>query len=125
MSGYINRYETLSEAVEDLKRLGYTDELELSEDRFCHHQAPLQPEDFKIDEFHRFEGPSDPADMSIVYAVSSEKLGLKGLLINAFGTYASGVVQRMVSALEPHAHQPGEGGVRPVQPAKPGENVKA
>jgi hypothetical protein len=122
MNEYVNRHATLSEAIEDLKQRGYTDELELSEDRFCHHNAPLHPEDFKIDEFHRFEGPSDPADMSIVYAVSSEKLGLKGLLVNAFGTYASSVVQRMVHHLD--AHQ-AEGRVKPVQPAKPGENVRA
>ena len=122
MKDNVNRYATLSEAVEDLKKRGYTDDLELSEDRFCHHHAPLHPENFQIDEFHRFEGPSDPADMSIVYAVSSEKLGLKGLLVNAFGPYASAVVQRMVQPLAAHqAH----GHVKPVQAAKPGENVKA
>lgn len=117
-----NRYTTLTQAVEALKERGYTDELELSDDAFCHHKAPLSPEDFTIDEYHRFEGPSDPADMSIVYAISSEKLGLKGLLVNAFGTYASTVVQRMVHHLDAH---PEERHVQPVQAAPPGGNVKA
>jgi hypothetical protein len=123
MNDLVNRYSTLVEAVNDLRARGYTDELELTEhDGFHHHRSPLSPEDFRIDEYHRFEGPSDPADMSIVYAISSDKLGLKGLLINAYGTYASGVVQRMVHALDPH---PEERHVHPVQPAPPGENVKA
>ena len=74
---------TLAEAVNDLRARGYADELELTEhDGFHHRKAPLTPEDFRIDEYHRFEGPSDPADMSIVYAISSDKLGLKGLLVN-------------------------------------------
>jgi len=122
MNDPINRYTTLTQAVEALKARGYTAELEISDDVFSHHKAPLSPEDFTIDEYHRFEGPSDPADMSIVYAISSERLGLKGLLVNAFGTSASSVVQRMVHKLDAHSQ---ERHVQPVQPAPPGENVKA
>jgi hypothetical protein len=116
-----NRYSTLTEAVADLQRQGYTDELQLTDDGFISGGKSLHPEDFRIDAFHRFEGPSDPADMSIVYAVSSEKLKLKGLLVNGFGTSASRVVQRMVNDLDAHHHK---GRVQPVEAAVPGENIK-
>ena len=65
-------YSTLSEAVNDLQRRGYTDDLQhgghcvLCDAR----NVSLDPAEFEIDEFHRFEGNSDPEDQSIVYAIS-------------------------------------------------------
>lgn len=117
-----NQFTTLAHAVDTLAAEGYTDELQLTDDGFFDKKGrSLSPEDFTMDAFHRFEGPSDPADMSIVYAVSSEKLGLKGLLVNAFGTYASGVVQRMVSKLDAHSE---ERHVQPVHSVPHGGSIK-
>lgn len=79
-----NQYGLLSEAVDDLMRQGYTDGLQLDERGLFQGEMQLDPTVFIIDSFHRFEGPSDPADMSIVYAISSEKLGLHGLLVGSF-----------------------------------------
>lgn len=100
-------YDTLSDCVNDLQRRGYDVDLEVNERGLCSRvrEEPLDPALFTIDEYYRFEGTSDPADMSIVYAISSEELGLKGLIVNAFGTYASGVVNKMVSKLDVHAQQ--------------------
>lgn len=117
-----NQYSTLSGAVEALKRRGYTDELTLTEDGLYNNALPLDPSRFTIDSFHRFEGPSDPADMSIVYAVSSEDLGLKGLLVGDYGPNAQGYIHKMVKALPAHEH---EGDVQPVKPVEHGENLKA
>ncbi|MFD1768747.1 phosphoribosylpyrophosphate synthetase [Sphingobacterium suaedae] len=82
-------YDTLSEAVNDLQKRGYTQDF-LIEDRkeclFCKdHSLELSPEEFVIDEIHRFEGLTDPADESIVFAISSDKHNIKGLVINSFG----------------------------------------
>jgi hypothetical protein len=115
------QYATLSEAVEDLKAQGYRDELTLTDDGLFNQAKALDPEDFQIDSFHRFEGPSDPADLSIVYAISAKELGLKGLLVGGYGPKANGFIHRMVRPLPAHAH---EGRVQPVQPIPAGSNVK-
>lgn len=117
-----NQYATLSGAVDDLKTKGYTDELTLSEDGLFNNAMPLDPSRFSIDSFHRFEGPSDPADLSIVYAVSSHELGMKGLLIGDYGANAQDFIHQMVKDLPAHDH---EGRVQPVHPVEPGENLKA
>jgi hypothetical protein len=97
-------YTTLSEAVNDLQRRGYTDDLRVLDDQlFCTtKKVALDPVDFHIDEFHRFEGNTDPEDQSIVYAISSAKHNMKGILVNAFGPDASPVIQEMVRRLDTH-----------------------
>ncbi len=117
-----NQYATLSGAVEALKKQGYTDEITLTDDGLFNQAEPLDPAAFTIDSFHRFEGPSDPADMSIVYAISSMTLGLKGLLVGDYGANAQNFIHKMVKELPAHDH---EGRVQPVQPVEHGENVKA
>ncbi len=52
------------------------------------------PESFHIDAVYRFEGPTDPGDEMILYAVSSSKHNLKGVLTNAFGMYADAATAR-------------------------------
>ncbi len=94
-------YDTLSQAVNDLIARGYKDELTLHEECVvCHGSSTsLHPDDFVIDEFHRFEGDSNPSDESIVYAIRSEKHGIKGILVNAFGPDAATLNQAMVKKL--------------------------
>lgn len=97
-------YDTLSQAVNDLRRRGYTDDLWLKDHCVVcgGTRTELHPEDFHIDEFHRFEGNSDPADQSIVYAISAPKHGIKGVLVNGYGPSASSLTQEMVAKLATH-----------------------
>lgn len=104
-------YDTLSQAVDDLQRRGYTDDMQLGGHclvcavpvgRQGAKGLSLDPDEFRIDEFHRFEGNSDPQDQSIVYAISSEKHGVRGLLISAYGMDASALTQEMVRKLATH-----------------------
>ena len=117
-----NQYALLSEAVDDLSAKGYTDELRLGDKGLFNGTKQLDPSLFTIDSFHRFEGPSDPGDMSIVYAISSQPLGMKGLLIGSYGPAAESHIHRMVRPLDAH-HK--ESGTQPVKAAEPGANVKA
>src|SRR6201996_6263586 len=87
----MKNYETLVDATNDLYKRGYTANLSLEGDTIDDKDKNIHmtADDFEIDEFYRFEGPSNPSDMSIVYAVTSQKYGIKGVLVNAFGTYAN------------------------------------
>ncbi len=84
-------YNNLVEATNDLMKRGYTENLSLEGDTIDDKSKNIHmtADDFEIDEFYRFEGASNPSDTSIVYAVTSKKYDLKGVLINAYGAYAN------------------------------------
>ena len=96
----MKNYRTLSEATNDLKKRGYNEDLNLKATCIeCPaHDLQLNPEDFRIDEFYRFEGMSNPSDNSIVYAISSEA-GIKGVLVDAYGVYAENLNDAMIKKL--------------------------
>ena len=52
-----------------------------------------------IRDFYRFEGASDPDDMSIIYAVETDD-GTRGMLIDAFGTYADPDIAAIVDRMD-------------------------
>lgn len=99
-------YETVTEAVNDLKKRGYTANLSLEADKEClicaDPFAELSPENFSIDEVHRFEGMTDPGDEMIIYAISSNDNQIKGIVVNAYGIYSSHRSNRLVAHLERH-----------------------
>lgn len=99
-----NEMTTLSEVMNELRKRGYTEDLNLQSD--CLHcqggKVVLNPDDFNIDRFYRFEGASDPADEAILYAISSEKHNLKGILVNGYGTSSNPMTDAMIRKLEPH-----------------------
>ena len=94
-------YETLSAALNGLHAKGYVEDFNLKDNCIECKSRNLQlyPEDFIIDSFYRFEGASNPADNSIVYAISS-KDGLKGTLVDAYGVYSSNLNDEMVRKLQ-------------------------
>jgi hypothetical protein len=58
----------------------------------------LRSEDVVIREVHRFEGESDPDDMTVVYVLES-KDGTRGVLVDAFGIYADPEVGALLSTI--------------------------
>lgn len=93
-------YDTVAEAVNGLKQRGYSIDFNLEADQICCEKTPLSlsPAEFEITEFYRFEGPSDPADEAVVYAIESKK-GEKGLLVTGFGISAEGISEAMIEKL--------------------------
>ena len=53
------------------------------------------PGDLIIERTGRYEGDSNPDDMSIIYAISS-KSGTKGILLDAYGTYADPQISEFI-----------------------------
>ena len=97
----IEQYDTLSEGIEALRKQGYTDEFNLKGNRIdCRHgEINLFPHEFEIDKVFRFYGPSDVDDESILFAISSAKHGLKGLLVNGYGASSDEMTQEMIEKL--------------------------
>ena len=94
-------FTTLSEAITALVTRGYANDFNLHPDWIeC---APLnvkfKPEEFHIDEVHRFEGMTNPDDSSVLYAISSTS-GIKGLLVDAYGVYAESISKAMLDRLK-------------------------
>lgn len=93
-------YVSLSEATNDLKTRGYHYDFNIQ--CGCIEcpaiQLKLSPEKFTVDEFHRFEGMSSTDDNSIVFAITSDE-GIKGVLVDAYGVYASNLNEDMIKKL--------------------------
>lgn len=82
-------YASEIDAIRDLRRRGFTTDLEFR-DGALHETATgrrFRPDELAIVEHHRFEGASDPEDMSVVYAIESDD-GVRGIVMDAFGAYA-------------------------------------
>lgn len=81
-----NGYDTLSEAIEDLQKEGFTVNFDLVEDGV--HSKDLKKQwkagEIEVVKFYRFEGMSSAGDNSILYVLEC-KTGEKGLLVNAYG----------------------------------------
>jgi len=94
-------YETVTQALSELAKRGYTHNFNLSGSYLSAtgHEANLSPDDFDIDEVHRFEGDTDPGDEMVVYAISSGPRGIKGVLVNAYGPYADQASDALMAKL--------------------------
>jgi hypothetical protein len=95
-------YSTLSETMNELRKEGYVEDFNLQQNCLeCRNgQFKVFSDEFKIDKFFRFEGQSNPSDSSILYAISSDKHNIKGVLVNAYGIYSETVTDEMLQKLE-------------------------
>ena len=97
-------YDTLSEAMNELKKQGYTEDFNLEQDCIIGKNGKLKliSDDFVVDKFYRFEGESDPGDEAILYAISVPKHNIKGILVNGYGISAEPIASEMVEKLKTH-----------------------
>lgn len=97
-------YGTLSETINGLKKDGYTLDFNVRQERIVCHQTNtiLSSEDFEIDKVYRFEGATNPDDQSVLYAISSSKLGVKGVLVNGYGISADAATDAIIVQLTTH-----------------------
>lgn len=98
----MNDMTTLSRVLDVLKERGYTEDFNLTDTCLICHGNSLQvfPEEFVVDKHYRFEGVSDPGDEAVVYAISSTKHDLKGVLVNGYGIYSDNISDEMIKALK-------------------------
>jgi hypothetical protein len=91
-------YSTVIDALQDLKKRGYTHEFEVQGKnlRCITENVELNPAECTVDKAYRFEGHSNPSDMSVVYAISSKNGDHKGVLVSAYGTYSEPMTDEMI-----------------------------
>ena len=96
-------FETLTEAIQDLQSRGYNRDFNLRETCIECSQSgtQLSPSDFEITETYHFDGSTDVDDEVVLYAIESTT-GLKGTLVNAYGTYADSVSDALIAKLRFH-----------------------
>ncbi len=93
-------FDTLTEAIQDLKSRGYAHDFNLQSEwlECISLNIKLGPSDFHVDEIYRFEGMNDPDDSSILFAIRSAA-GVKGILVDAYGAYSSALSAAMLTKL--------------------------
>jgi len=93
--------DTLSQTIEQLRKEGYTLDFNIQGNALlCSNgRHKVLHDEFVIDKVFRFEGMTDPADEATLYAISSEKHDIKGILVNGAGIYSDDVTDEMLRAL--------------------------
>ena len=94
----VTEMNTLSACLNKAIRDGYTNDFEITSKGLHALGDPDKyygPDDIHIPNFYRFEGESDPGDMSILYVIETPD-GKKGTLIDAYGAYADGRVNAFI-----------------------------
>lgn len=99
----MENYDNILEALNSLQKQGYVEDFNLKEECLeCRNgQYKVFHNEFEIDKYFRFEDDdSSPNNSSILYAISSEKYGLKGTMVNAYGIYSDNIADEMLNKLK-------------------------
>lgn len=83
-------YRTLGEAVEGLRKRGFSENFEFLNKTFqaINSGKTFTAGELTIVEHYRFEGASDPDDMAVLYAIEAAD-GTRGTIADAFGPQAN------------------------------------
>lgn len=84
---------TLSETLNMLRlEKGYEEDFNLIDKKLKSEEEKQEflKDDFVVDKVYRFEGPSNPGDEAIIYAISTSS-GRKGVLVDGYD-YSSGQI---------------------------------
>lgn len=93
--------KSLTSCLNKMVSDGYTEDYKVTEEGMKSLQTEkfYKPEEVKVVNFFRFEGVSDPEDMSILYVIETAD-GKKGTLIDAYGTYSDANVNNFMLEVE-------------------------
>lgn len=97
------QYNDMVQALKDLRQRGYSMDFSLLPDcLYCTSRSlKLKPEDFTVTETHRFESlDSSPDNNAVIYAISSNDSKNKGVLVDAYGTYAEEMTHEMAKKIK-------------------------
>lgn len=93
---------SLVNVLNRLRKDGFKYDFKISKDgTLCtmEEKDTFSPAEVRIVDHYRFEGESDPDDLSILYALET-KSGLKGTISNSYGPYADEKVDDFLKQVE-------------------------
>lgn len=94
-----SHYSTVSEAITDLRKKGFTRDFNLEENCIVCHPDRFSHDEFEIVDVYHYEGNTDPADEATVYAVES-KSGIKGILVTGQGMDTDNMTAQILEKLK-------------------------
>lgn len=101
MQTYLPNFDTVVDALSWLNDQGFN--YDFNRNKVITDMVLESGNDFIADYVFRFEGQTDPADQHIIYAISSHKHHIKGIVHSAFGVYADLDTFALVDRLLPKA----------------------
>lgn len=92
--------KTLVEVINRLREKEYIHDFEVSHQKLiCKDSGEcFDAHEVTIDKIFRFEGDSNPDDMSVLFAITGNS-GTKGVLIDAYGTYSNADVSEFTKKI--------------------------
>lgn len=87
-----------------LENKGFTDQFKVEKGKLVslkNSKKKYKPDDVVAANFFRFEGISDPDDMSVLYAIETTD-GTRGTLVDAYGLYADEATGEFMKEVEIH-----------------------
>ena len=96
--------ESLSKRSAELQEKGYTCNFQVEDGKLTipdKAQIECTPDQIEIHHVFRFEGESNPADLSILYALETHQ-GDKGVLVDGYGAYNSEEVTKFMRKVPNH-----------------------
>lgn len=93
--------KSLASCLNKLVLDGYTEDFKAAERGLLSLQSEkiYEPSQIHVVNFFRFEGASDPADNTILYVIETND-GVKGTLVDAYGSYADSKVTSFMQEVE-------------------------
>ncbi|MGJ8666499.1 MAG: phosphoribosylpyrophosphate synthetase [Patiriisocius sp.] len=96
-----NGYDTMTQAIEDLQKEGYTTDFNLVEEGIESKSLKKQWKAGELDvvKYYRFEGMTNPGDSSILYVIET-KSNEKGLLVDNYSANGISISPEMLEKLK-------------------------
>ena len=94
----------MDRCLERLEQKGYTDQFKVEKGKLISlkdSKKKYKAKDVSAANFFRFEGISNPDDMSVLYAIETSD-GDKGTLVDAYGLYADEATGEFMKEVEIH-----------------------
>ncbi|PWA05851.1 hypothetical protein [Flavobacterium psychrotolerans] len=89
----IYHYTTVSEALDELKKKGFSYDFNLHEE-----DIKSNPHKYEVEHIYRYEGDSDPGDEAVVYGITSNS-GEKGVFVAGFSANSDSGAARVLAKL--------------------------